>query len=473
MASGRAISITFAALFVAGCALAPLGATPAAPTSPPSSAGATQSPATPGPDSSADGPLPLCDDVPYISAPESWYRDDPIYVANEMDDDIQTLRGWAAGKPGFVDLWIDRSHHGWITLAFTSDAEARQHELEQEFPDVGVVAVELPVTNAQLQTLQREVSGFLPSLMKNFAVGVQVNKGVVTAEITFLKPEWVEAINARFAGQPVCIGGVDPALAPHEGPQPQSGDGWRLLTDQDGRGEAYRTGIAYDQQSYAHLWAEAQLEGDAPAVDFDSEVAMWFGAVHGSSCPRIRLDDVVVQESLVHSVITYLDVGACTADALPHAYVVALQRSKLPNGPFTIQLESDPPPGGVARTIVDVDLSSPGSVAEPGEIRRQDTSDQPYSVGPGGIIEPDFSTLYRQTAHCGLEWLGPLNEVSWHTDEAHGIDWLPDEWQQSVEDDQMIALEVLITTDPPRLVATANDHSVTYEPSPENRPGCD
>ena len=87
----------------------------------------------------------------------------------------------------------------------------------------------------------------------------------------------------------------------------------------------------------------------------------------------MRLDDVVadLEHSIVHARITLLDAAvACTADALPHAYVIALERSSLPGGPFRIQLGADDPPPGVPeeRTTVDANLSEPGSVAAPGEI---------------------------------------------------------------------------------------------------------
>jgi hypothetical protein len=160
---------------------------------------------------------------------------------------------------------------------------------------------------------------------------------------------------------------------PSEGPQPLSGDGWRLLADQDLTGQAYATGIAFDETSYAELWHRVGLSGDAPGVDFESNVVLWFGAVHGSSCPRLRLDDIVVERDrpLVHAQITELDYGICTADAAPHAYMVALERKNLPRGPFAIQLGAEDPPAGVPdeRTVVGADLSVPGSTATPSDIR--------------------------------------------------------------------------------------------------------
>jgi len=464
-----------AALAVAGCSALPFGGTRPASEAPPT-AQSTNSP-TPAPTATsgaASTRLPLCNDVPYVAAPAHYYRDTPVYVANEMPTDV--LRQWASTKPGFVEMWIDREHNGWITLAFSADAEARQQELENEFPGVGVVAVTLKWKVGELEALQRRVSETFRRHGASHSSGIYPNKGVVSIDLAVLKPELVALAEQEFGSDPVCLNGMDPADAPVEGPQPQAGNGWRLLADEDLTGEPYRTGIAFDDDSYIEVWAEARLEGERPPVDFESEVVIWFGAVHGSSCPRLRLDHVAVavERSIVHSVITYLDTGMCTGDARPHAYVVALERSRLPQGPFSIQLDSaDPPRGAIdSRTIVEVDLSTPGAIAQPGAIH-PDTSDPgPQFLGPGDFVEDGFPADYRQSTHCGLEWLGPLNDVNWRTEAADGQpDWIPTQWNDST--DETIELRILLTTGPPLIKATANRHSVIYEATSDQPPGCD
>src|SRR5262245_25969382 len=83
--------------------------------------------AGPGPGGDDTASLPRCDTIPAIQADPALYRDTPIYVANEMPADA--VRAWAEAKPGFEEIWIDREHHGWLTLAFSRDAGARQAEL--------------------------------------------------------------------------------------------------------------------------------------------------------------------------------------------------------------------------------------------------------------------------------------------------------------------------------------------------------
>ena len=96
-------------------------------------------------------------------------------------------------------------------------------------------------------------------------------------------------------------------------------------------------------------------------------------------------------------------------------------------------------------------------------------------VPPGGFIEPGFPAPYRMSVHCGIEWLGTLNDVAWRTDVPAGeLDWIPDAWRAVVREDQTVELEVLLETGPPaRLTATANGHSIEYEPTTEAVPECD
>jgi hypothetical protein len=416
--------------------------------------------------------VPRCEDVPLISAPAQFYAGSPIYVGNEMPTD--RVRDWASSKPGFEEIWIDREHHGWITVAFSRDAEARQAELRQQFPGVGAVVVAVPWTMAELEALQLEVHRRLPLAQGS---GIQPQRGIVTVFLGPLTEDRIAAAQAAFGGRRICIEGIDPALLPQEGPQQPSGDGWRLLVDRVDAGSAYRTGIAFDAPSLAALWAEIRLADPVPEIDFEAEVVVWFGAVYSSSCPRLRLDDVVVnrERALVHARIVALDaVGICTADANPRAYVVALERSKLPVGPFAIQLGAADPPAGVPeeRTYVDADLSAPGSIAQPDEIRPGEPLERPPTVEPGGFIEPGYEWHLLMPVDCGLEWLGPLNDTWWRTAEVVGPA-VPPAWEPAV-DEGTIDLVILISEgQPPTLTAAANGRTVQYVASPAARPACE
>lgn len=419
--------------------------------------------------------IPRCDQVEPVSAPAAWYRDEPIYVANEQP--VEEVHRWAQGQPGFEEIWIDRDHLGWLALAFSRDAEARQADLEELFPDVGVVAVPVDWTLTELEALQGRIGEALGSMEVGSYISVQ--QGVVAIGIGVLTPERLATVEELFGDEPICIEGIDPADAPVAGPQQPAGDGWRLLADEAGVGQAYRTGIAWDEASYERLWTESGVTDDRPPVDFQASVVIWFGAVYGSSCPDLRLDDVVVDldRAIIHAEIVLVDAPmACTADANPHAYLVELERTRLPVGPFFIQLGADDPPAGVPeeRTIVEVDLSAPGATARPDQVHPDARVPEPNVNTSGAVIEPGFEAPYRMSVQCGIEWLGEINSVSWRTDVPDGaVDYVPEAWKPLVGTDQAIELVLLLETDPvPTITATANGHSVVYHPTAEEHDFC-
>jgi hypothetical protein len=206
-------------------------------------------------------------------------------------------------------------------------------------------------------------------------------------------------------------------------------------------------------------------------MDFQAEVALWFGAVTGSSCPNIRLDGIAVDpgRSLVWADITQLDPGACTADIYPHAFVVAVRRDRLPAAPFGIQLGPDDPPPGVPeeRTIVDAPVQLRGVVAEPDDIHPDPglMHPQPDVAEPGDVVEPGFEPRFRFPVACGVEWLGPLNGTWWRTtDPAVAGGGVPAEWAALADDEGRLVAQIAMETDPAELVVTVGGRSITYAP---------
>jgi hypothetical protein len=416
--------------------------------------------------------VPRCEDVLPAQPPAELLRDTPIYVANEQP--VEELQAWAESRPGFEELWIDREHLGWVVLGFSEDADARQAELTAAFPEVGAVVVPVERTLDELLALQREVHEQLEGISGSWA---SVAQGVVGVELGALTDEKLRTVSVAFGDRPVCVSGTDPAELPAAGPQAPSGPGWRLLVDELG-GDVYRTGIAADPAGLERLRAEIGLDTPLPEVDLASEVVVWFGAVYSSSCPELRFDGVRVVEGdppIVHAEI--VETGghdACTDDANPRAYVVAVARTSLPEGPFVLQLgPDDPPPGAPGeRTVVDADLRQPGAALPADRAGPDPASAGPaqHAVGPGDIIEPGYPIAFRFELHCGPEWLGPLNDVLWRSETAD----TPAAWRSLVDPVTEVAVvEVLLETDPPTLTATAGGHGVVYEPTAEEHPGCD
>jgi hypothetical protein len=428
--------------------------------------------ATGDPTTEPSGALPFglvrCDpDAPRPAADEGLYRDEPVYVGNEQPTD--EVGAWAREQPGFVELWIDRERLGWITLAFSEGADERQAELAERFPDVGVVAVGVDWSVAELEELAAEV------LAVDGVEGANADTthGVVQAFVPVLDEESLRPL-ADLAGPRLCVDGTDPADAVADGPQPTEGDGWRLLADEL-TGEAYRTGIASTEEQYAALWEESGVTADRPEVDLETEVVIWFGAVYGSSCP-IRMDDVIVDEeaSLVHGdFVIPGNPQACTDDANPRAFVVALDRERLPVGGFRLQLDADDPPEGAPeeRTVVTADLSAPGSIAMPDEIGADANLLDPdggYRVEPDGILEPGFPAALRVDPACDLTVIGPFNGVAFAADEP--VVPTPDEWVAAAGDGGL-DLDLLLEAEPARMTVSAGGRAVSYSPTTDE-PTC-
>ncbi len=206
-------------------------------------------------------------------------------------------------------------------------------------------------------------------------------------------------------------GGTDPAGTE----QPTAGEGWRLLGE-GLTGEPYRTGVATTDDQLDALWRSAGLDGEPAEVDWEGEVAVWFGAVYGTGCP-VRLDGVVVVEDLLHAELTLPGApAACPDDANPHAFVVAVAREVLPDGPFHIQLEARDPYPGVPeeRTVVDVGLGSPGSTVSDDDVHTAPPGPQePPLVTDGEDLPADVRYVYRADPSCESPVVGPLDGSLW------------------------------------------------------------
>lgn len=92
----------------------------------------TTTPVVAGDEIPSGGDLPFglvrCpDEKVRVTAPDEYYRDEPVYVGNNPP--TGDIEAWARTKPGFEGLWRDRTRNGWITLAFSEDAHVRQAEL--------------------------------------------------------------------------------------------------------------------------------------------------------------------------------------------------------------------------------------------------------------------------------------------------------------------------------------------------------
>jgi hypothetical protein len=268
----------------------------------------------------------------------------PMSAAGVPVDVVESISLLVLSKPDlFAGWWWDaEAGHAVFTAVSTEDATAL---LEQELPTATSYRVEQVAYNAsQLEDLWLRVRELqIPRLQGS---AVYWWEGKVSLHFPILDSATIEAVEEQLADDldAICVAGADPADVPPEGPQPTAGDGWHLLADQVGRGMPYSVNIATNDSELDELWVRARLDGDPPVVDFEAEIVIHFGAVYSGSCPEIRLEGVTidVERALVAADIVLLGGDrACTDDANPRAYVVAIDRSTLPPVPFTVTLEPD------------------------------------------------------------------------------------------------------------------------------------
>jgi hypothetical protein len=319
-----------------------------------------------------------------------------------------------------------------------------------------------------VEELQRTVTAF--------TVSDDTMRNLVEIGVPYLTPIVVAKLERRLAGAPLCVDGSDPADAPVPGPQPKEGDGWRLVGHRQGRGEGYRTGVASDERSYHQLWRQAGMRGRPPAVDFVDHVVLWFAEPHGSSCPERRLDDVVVdlEAALVHPALVDPEANlVCTSDlAGAWQFIVELERSRLPSGPFHVQLGPDDPPPGAPRerTVVDVDLSAPGATADRTEIHFDPSIGEPEPLRSGMVIEPFGEWDYAFDVRCGIGYLGEINSIDWVSETTD----MPAAWEGSVDADGELVVRIAIVEGADAHVdATLSGETIRYDPVREAPPACE
>ncbi len=114
---------------------------------------------------------------------------------------------------------------------------------------------------------------------------------------------------------------------------------WQLL----GNSGSFRDPT--NSSELATLRQQLGVDSSLDRVDFQDEVVVHFGAALSSGCDDVLLDDVVIKKrsrlvyaEFISAVKVRGRTVVCASDLKPWAYVVALERSALPESPFTLQL---------------------------------------------------------------------------------------------------------------------------------------
>jgi hypothetical protein len=137
--------------------------------------------------------------------------------------------------------------------------------------------------------------------------------------------------------------------------QPQGGDGWQLLARQRGIGDQNAAHLIDDQPGLNAAWKALLLRTDQPSVDFGRSVVAWLTPVGTIACPS-RLDEIrfdPARRVVDGSFSLGLTMG-CRSPAVSDAFLVAIDRDRLPEAPYQLRILG-PDPGGVANGQVVVE----------------------------------------------------------------------------------------------------------------------
>lgn len=309
---------------------------------------------------------PVCVPGPagYRRAPDEWYLDEPA-MGFEVSD-LRAVRQYAATLNGFEQEWTDPGSDTWIHVGFVGvDVAQRQRELKGQFPEVGVIAVELDHSADELDALALEVEDLLPEGMA--VAYTNVKAGTIDVWAGKVTERDRELLAPLLDDYPLCAAGLIGDLIGEAGPQRTSGDGWRLLAEADwGLGRQPR--VATTDAQLEDLWAHLVLDDPLPVVDWQPDIVVAFEIGYGSSCPQTRFEGIAYEEKQIRAIIidpTLLKPGAthpaCTSDYNARTYVVTVTRELLPAPPFTIRSMY----GETLEVPEDVDLREPDTTLEP------------------------------------------------------------------------------------------------------------
>lgn len=294
-------------------------------------------------------------DVP--RAPEPPVVPSATDAPNVAVGGIERLQAYGQQHPDeFGGMYIDPPGGQHVVMLFTADLEEHAEAVETIQPGTTLRQVEHSEAEllALLESFDFEALG--AQGIEMISAGLDTIGNRVTLEAKSNDPTAELRLEASHGGL------LDATIHPMPGEWQNvgEGDGWRLLAAGVSRSDAYTVRAATSQAEYAEMWEAIGLDGEAPAVDHATEVAVSFGHGIGSSCSELRLDDVRIADGVVFSATSDpLAPRACTSDLVGAAvFVVAIAHDAVPDG-FTLWLNEDAADRGDPQFSAPVEVDAP------------------------------------------------------------------------------------------------------------------
>jgi hypothetical protein len=236
---------------------------------------------------------------------------------------------------------------GHLVMLFTGHVDEHQSAIRLLPRGANVEVRECRHTEAELRAIQQEITDNFAQLraegIQIFEVSLDTINNVVAVQAQSNDPQAQAKLESPYDGKVIAT--VLPL--PGAWSNNMAGDGWQLLAALERSSEwAFRVGAATSADEWSGLWQQLSPGMDPPAIDFASEIAVVFGEAHGSSCPDVRFDNLVIDQAqaVIHDEVSNpLGPIPCTADLSgAEVFVLAIARDALPPMPFTVQLKDVP-----------------------------------------------------------------------------------------------------------------------------------
>jgi hypothetical protein len=244
----------------------------------------------------------------------------------------------------FGGLYVEDQSRASFVMLFTDRLEEHAAALAEIWPRVTVRGVRF--TEAALTEVLEgfDLQAMAADGIEPLSAGLDTINNRVTLDLKSDDPTLEARLELRYGGM------VEVTVHPLPGAwsNAMEGDGWRLLAaGEAGPAEAYTVRAATDAAAWEALWSALALEGEQPEVALEDEVVVSFAHGIGSSCPELRLDEVVINGGVVFSVVSD-PLAPEAAPMISPGPQPSLSRSIARDYPLTVSrfsLASDPSPG--------------------------------------------------------------------------------------------------------------------------------
>ena len=134
--------------------------------------------------------------------------------------------------------------------------------------------------------------------------------------------------------------------------QPTSGSGWQIIGYQRATGVRGTVQQLADQTALDNAWQTLGFDGSPGPFDFDRSDVFWFVSTGTIGCPShfggVQID---FARRVASAIFTLALTSGCDDHPVPDAFIVAIDRSRLPPAPFTVELSDPPPPNSPNSTV--------------------------------------------------------------------------------------------------------------------------